>query len=329
MGNWNSYMKRNFTRATALTVLVIASLGAGFPEKDKVLTIVTPFPAGSTSDMIPRLLAPHISKALNVSVVVDNRPGANGSLGAAYVARAAPDGHTILLGTTGVLAINQWIYAKPQYLPERDFVPITNAASTPNMLVVHPGVKANTLKELIALARSQPQPLTYASAGYGSTSHLCGEMLKTVIGADLTHIPFKGPAPASQDLLSGSVSMMCDNFPNVLANVQAGRLKAIVLTGPGRTRQLPNVPTSAEVGFPELQAGIWYGFVAPAGTPKEAVDKLNTVIGQALRHPAVRDRLLEIGLDVIADKPEAFKQFISQESARMKKIVAASGARID
>jgi tripartite-type tricarboxylate transporter receptor subunit TctC len=320
-------MKRNFALAAALSLLSIASLAASFPEKDKVLTIVTPFPAGSTSDMIPRLLAKHISKALNVPVVVDNRPGANGSLGAAYVARAVPDGHTILLGTTGVLASNQWIYTKPQYLPERDFAPITNAASTPNMLVVHPDVKANTLKELVALARSQP--LTYASAGYGSTSHLCGEMLKTVTGADITHIPFKGPAPAAQDLLSGSVSMMCDNFSNVVAHVLAGKLKAIAITGPSRARQLPNVPTSAEAGFPELQAGIWYGFVAPAGTPKEAVDKLNMAISQGLRHPAVRERLDEIGLSVIADKPEAFKQFISQESARMKKIVAASGARID
>lgn len=320
-------MKRNFAFAAALSVFSMVSGAAGFPEK--AITIVTPFPAGSTSDLIPRLVAPLVSKQLGVPVVVDNKPGANGSLGAALVARAPADGHTILLGTTGVLAINQWIYTKPQYQPERDFAPITNAASTPNMLVVHPSVKASTLKELVALAKTQPKLLSYASAGNGSTSHLCGETLNVASGVDLMHIPYKGPAPAAQDLLAGTVSMMCDNFSNVVNHVQSGKLRAIAVTGPNRAPQLPDVPTSAEAGVPELQAGIWYGFVAPAATPKETVDKLNAALGAALRDPAVRNRLQELGLSVIADKPEPFKQFIAQESARMKKVVAASGAKIE
>ena len=318
-------MKRNLIVAS---VLSLASLAASaFPEKQ--ITIVTPFPAGSTSDMIPRLVAPYVSKTLGVPVIVENRPGANGSLGAAHVARAPADGHTILLGTTGVLAINQWVYAKPQYQPEKDFTPVTNAASTPNLLVVHPSVKAGTLEELVATAKAEPGRLSYASAGNGSTSHLCGEMLRTTGGAHLVHVPYKGPAPASQDLLGGSVSMMCDNFSNVVNHVQQGKLKAIVITGPKRSPLLPNVPTSAEAGYPEVQAGIWYGFVAPAATPKVAVEKLNAAFVQALREPSVKERLEGLGLSVIGDKPEEFKEFIARESARMKKVVTASGARID
>jgi tripartite-type tricarboxylate transporter receptor subunit TctC len=318
-------MKSKLVFAAAVSLLSLAA--AAFP--DKQITIIVPFPAGSTSDLIPRLVAPLVSKQLGVPVVVQNQAGANGSLGAAAVARATPDGHTVLLGTTGVLAINQWVYAKPQYLPERDFAPIINAASTPNVLVVNPAVKANTLKELVAQSNAEPGRFSYASAGNGSTSHLCGETLKHTGGADLVHVPYKGPAPAVQDLLGGSVLMMCDNLSNVLNYIRQGQLKAIAVAAPSRSPLLPNVPTSAEAGFPEVQAGIWYGFVAPAGTPKEAVDTLNAAIAQALRDPSVKERLSTLGLSIVADKPEAFKQFIAQESARMKKVVAASGARVD
>lgn len=319
-------MKLKFAFAAAVSLLSLAA-SAAFP--DKPITIVTPFPAGSTSDLIPRLVAPLVSKQLGVPVVVQNQAGANGSVGAAAVARATPDGHTVLLGTTGVLAINQWIYANPQYLPERDFAPIINAAATPNLLVVHPSVKANTMKELAAQSKAEPGRLSYASAGNGSTSHLCGESFKHAAGADMVHVPYKGPAPAAQDLLGGSVLMMCDNLSNVLNYVRQGQLKAITVTSTKRSPILPNVPTSAEAGYPEVQAGIWYGFVAPAGTPKEAIDKLNAAIAQALRDPAVKQRLETLGLSVVADKPEAFKQFIAQESVRMKKVVSASGATID
>lgn len=319
-------MKCKLVFAAALSLLSLAA-SAAFP--DKPITIIAPFPAGSTSDLIPRLVAPLVSRQLGVPVIIQNQAGANGSLGAAAVARAAPDGQTLLLGTTGVLAINQWIYAKPQYLPERDFAPIIDAAATPNVLVVNPAVKANTMKELVALSKAEPGRLSYASAGNGSTSHLCGESLKHTAGADLVHVPYKGPAPAALDLLGGSVMVMCDNLSNVLEYIHQGRLKALAVTGPHRSPLLPNVPTSAEAGFPEVQAGIWYGFVAPAGTPKEVIDKLNGAIAQALRDPSVKKRLETLGLSVVADKPEAFGQFIAEESARMKKVVAASGARVD
>lgn len=320
-------MKCHLAFAAALSLLSFVAGAAGFP--DKTITIVAPFPAGSSSDLIPRLLAPLVSKSLGVPVIVENRAGANGSLGAAAVARSPADGHTILLGTTGVLAINQWIYPKPQYLPERDFTPIINAASTPNLLVVHPKIKANNLKELIALAKAEPGTLSFASAGIGSTSHLCGEALKVATGADMVHVPYKGPAPAAQDLLGGRVSMICDNLSNVLQYVRSGRLKAIALTDEARSPLLPDVPTAGEQGYVGVQAGIWYGFVAPAGTPKDTVEQLNVAFAQALRDPAVQTRLDKLGLAVIADKPQAFEQFIAKESARMKDVVAASGAKAE
>jgi len=316
--------------AALLSPLTLAASGAqaaGFPEKP--ITIVVPFPAGSTSDSIPRLLAPLISKSLGgVTVVIENRGGANGTIGAVRVASAPADGYTILLATTGVLAINQWIYEKPVYNPAKDFTPIANAASTPNMIVVDPSVKASNLKELVALAKAEPGKLTFASAGNGSTSHLCGETLKVLEGIDITHIPYQGPAPALQDVLGSRVNMICDNFSNVVQQAQSGALKPIVVTAPERKKELPNVPSSPEAGTPDLLAGIWYGFVAPAATPKDVIEKLNTAIVDALRDPTVKARLEGLGLTVIADKPDEFAAFIGKESARMESIVKRANANI-
>jgi tripartite-type tricarboxylate transporter receptor subunit TctC len=314
-----------YVLATALAAPTPGS-AAEYPERG--ITVVVPFPAGSTSDIIPRLLGPAVAKVLGTTVVIENQAGANGSVGAARVARAAPDGYTILLGTTGVLAINQWIYAKPQYLPEKDFAPIVNLASTPNILVVNPSVKASTLAELIELAKAQPGSLSFASAGYGSTSHICGEALKVAGGIDLLHVPYQGPAPAIKDVLADRVSMICDNFSNVLQYVQSGALKAIAVTARDRSAKLPDVPTSREAGYPDVEAGIWYGLVAPAGTPKDVVEKLNAAFVQALRDPAATGKLEAIGLQVIGDKPDGFRDFIQGESERMKSTVQRSGATI-
>jgi len=320
-------LKKLSLAALAFALALTPAMAADYP--DKPITIIVPFPAGSSSDMIPRLIGPTLSKSLNgVPVIIENKPGANGSLGAQRVAGAAPDGYTILMATTGVLAINQWIYAKPLYAPEKDFAPIVNAAATPNMIVVHPDVKASNLQELIALAKAQPGALSFASAGNGSTSHICGEALKVLAGVNIMHVPYQGPAPALQDLLGGRVSMICDNFSNVVEYVRTGKLKAIAVTADARAPQLPEVPSSAEAGLPELQAGIWYGFVAPAATPKDVVEKLNKAFVDALRDPVITSRLQGVGLSVVADTPEAFKAFIAKESARMENIVKRSSARI-
>lgn len=320
---------KNVISACAASLLALAVLpanAAGFP--DRPITIVVPFPAGSTSDMIPRLLGPLMAKSLGVPIVVENKPGANGSIGAARVATSEPDGYTLLMGTTGVFAINQWIYDKPQYSPEKDFAPIVNAASTPNMIVVHPSIKAKTLKELVALAKAAPGKLSFASAGNGSTSHLCGEALKALEGIDIVHVPYKGPAPAIQDVLSGQVSMICDNFSNVVEHARSGRLRPIVVTAKTPRPQLPDVPAAPQAGSPNLEAGIWYGFVAPAATPKEIIEKLHKAFFDALRDPTVVTRLEGLGMKVIADKPDEFKAFMATESARMEKIVKQSHARI-
>ncbi len=315
---------------TGLAVMAVLASGqvraAEYP--DKPITILVPFPAGSTSDMIPRLLGPELTKSLGVPIVVENRAGANGSIGAARVASAAPDGYTLLMVTTGIMAINQWIYDKPLYSPERDFVPIVNAAATPNMIVVNPSVKASNLKELVDLAKAKPGTLSFASAGNGSTSHICGEALKVLGGVDLVHVPYQGPAPAMQDLLGDRVSMICDNFSNVVGQVRGGKLKPIVVTAKARNEQLPDVPASPEAGMPDLEAGIWYGFVAPAATPPAIVEKLNKAFVEALRDPAVKARLEGVGMTIVADTPDQFKAFIAKESARMENIVRQSRAKI-
>jgi len=310
--------------ALAAALFSLSASAADFPQGP--ITIVVPFPPGSSSDLIPRMIAPLVSARLGVPVVVDNKPGANGSLGAVHVANAAADGHTLLLGTTGVFAINQWVYENPRYLPERDFAPITLAASTPNLLVVNPQVQANDLQELVAQSKAQPDEYSFASAGNGSTSHLCGEVLKQAAGIALVHVPYKGPAPAILDVLSGQVSMMCDNFSNVLQYVRTGRLKAIALTDTKRSPLAPQIATSAEQGFPRVLAGNWYGFAAPAATPNDVVETLNAAIRDALKDADVHERLADMGLTANPMSVEDFKQLIAQDAARMKDIVRASGA---
>jgi tripartite-type tricarboxylate transporter receptor subunit TctC len=320
-------MRMKFFLSAALVLAHGLAWSQSFPSRP--VTIVVPFPPGSSSDLIPRALAPLVSQSLGVAVVIENRPGAAGSIGAAQVAKASADGHTLLLTPTGVLAINQWLYKDLPYKPEKDFAPIVNTGSTPNLLVVHPDVPAANLKELVALAKSKPNSLSYASGGNGTTSHLCGEVLKFTAGIALLHVPYKGPAPAHQDLLSGRVPMMCDNLSNVLPHVRAGRLRAIALTAPKRHPQAAEVPTAEEAGLPGVDVGVWYGIVAPAGTPASVVEKLNAEFVKALRTASVSERMEALGLTVVADSPEHFTRFIGAESARWRKVVEASGARIE
>jgi tripartite-type tricarboxylate transporter receptor subunit TctC len=317
---------KTFVLAAMMAPLSVGAAFAAFPEK--MITIVVPYPAGSTADAIPRLVAPLMSKSLGVNVIIENRGGANGSIGAARVAASLADGYTILLATTGMMAINPWIYEKPAYNAEKDFAPITNGASTPNILVVNPAVKASSLKELIALAKARPGKLTFASAGIGSTSHLCGETLKVLEGVDAVHIPYQGAAPALQDVIGGQVAMMCDNLSNTVQQVQSGALRPIVVTAAEASKQLPNVPTSPQAGSPDLLAGNWYGFVAPAAVPKDVIEKLNASIVDALRDPTVTSRMEGLGLSVIADGPAEFQATIAKDSARMEDIVKRAKAKI-
>src|SRR5262245_41450793 len=313
--------------AVLLLLFPLTVCGQAFPGRQ--ITIVVPYSPGSTSDLLPRAIAPLLSQSLGVPVVVDNRPGAGGNLGAALVAKGEASGHTLLMAPSPILATNQWLYKEPGYDPQKDFKPATNAATTPNMLVVHPTLGASSLKELISLAKAKPGALSFASGGNGTTSHLCGELLKTSAAIDMIHVPYKGPAPAAQDLLAGRVPLMCDNFSNVISHVRAGRLKPIAVTAMKRHPQAPEVPTADESGLPGFEVSVWYGFAVPNATPKAVVQKLNAEIVKALRNPAVAERLDTLGLAIVGDSAEDFARFVAAESGKMRRLVQASGARVD
>ena len=311
----------------AVLLSPLLAFGQSFPSRQ--ITIVVPYSPGSTSDLLPRAIAPHLSQSLGVPVVVENKPGAGGNLGAATVAKGEASGHTLVMAPSAILATNQWLYKDPGYNPQKDFAPVINAATTPNLWVAHPDVPVKSMRDVIALAKAKPGSLAFASGGGGTTSHLCGELLKTTAGVDMVHVPYKGPAPAVQDLLGGRVQVMCDNFSNVITHVRSGKLRAIALTALKRHPQAPDVPTADESGLPGFEVNVWYGFAAPAATPKPVVQKLNAEIGAALRQPAVSERMQALGLTIVADSVEDFTRFVAAESEKMRRLVQASGAKVD
>jgi tripartite-type tricarboxylate transporter receptor subunit TctC len=312
-------------------VLVLCAASALAAAQDKFptrpITLVCPFQAGGVADAISRAVAPIMSESLRTPVIVDNRPGATGAIGASYVARAKPDGHTLLIVPNSVLVINQWVHKSLPYNPETDFVPVINAGSSPNLIAVHPSVAADNLAELIALARKEP--LSFASAGNGSPQHLCGELLNVSAGIDLVHVPYRGAAPALQDVVAGHVPVICNALSLLLPQVRAGRLRAIALTTRIRHPQAPDVPTAHEAGLPGFEFDVWFGFVAPAATPAAIVERLNVEIGRALRTPAVAAPLQANGLTIVADSPREFGALIAAESARWRRIVERAGVKAD
>jgi tripartite-type tricarboxylate transporter receptor subunit TctC len=316
-------------RILLLMSAVVPGMAAAQAFPARPITIVVPYPPGASADLIPRALAPLMSQSMGVAVVVENRAGASGNVGAAYVARGDASGHQVLMAPSVILATSRWLYKDLGYDPTKDLAPVINAASTPNMWVTHPGAPAKTLGEVLALAKAKPGALSFASGGGGSTSHLCGELLKTTAKVDLLHVPYKGPAPALQDVIAGRVPLMCDNFSNVITHVRSGRLKAVALTAMKRHPQAPEVPTADESGLPGFEVGVWYGFAVPAATPRPVVQKLNAEIAKALRDPKVGERLEQLGLAVVADSPEHFASFVAAESEKMRRLVEISGARVD
>jgi len=313
--------------ALFLFLFPLSVLAQPFPTR--AITIVVPFPPGSSSDLIPRALAPLMSQSMGVPVVVENRPGAGGNVGAALVARGDASGHQVLMAPSAILATNQWLYKEAGYEPQKDLTPVINAAATPNMWVAHPDTAVKTIGDVIARAKEKPGALAFASGGNGTSSHLCGELLKTTAKVDMLHVPYKGPAPALQDVLSGRVPLMCDNFSNVIAHVRSGRLRGVALTAMKRHPQAPDLPTADESGLPGFEIGVWYGFAVPAATPKPAVQKLNAELAKALRDPKIAERFEQLGLAVVADSPEEFARFVAAESGRMRRLVEVSGARAD
>jgi tripartite-type tricarboxylate transporter receptor subunit TctC len=313
--------------ALALVAPAIGAQAQSYPNKP--IRLVCPFPPGGAVDIASRAVAHELTQILGQPVTVDNRPGAGGNIGADMVAKSAPDGYTLLMTTSGIMAINPALYSKLPFDPVKDFTPISVVVSLNNVLVVNPSVPVNSVKELIALAKAQPGKLTYASSGNGTSIHLSGELFKSMAGVDMLHIPYKGSSPAVTDLLAGQVNMMFDNIPSSLPHIRAGKLRALAVTGAKRSQLLPDLPTIAEAGVPGYDSYVWFGVVGPAGMPPEIVAKLNAALAKAAATPSFHDRLTGQGYDVLSSAPEQMASSIRVEIAKWGKIVKASGARVD
>jgi tripartite-type tricarboxylate transporter receptor subunit TctC len=284
---------------------------------------------GSTNDVLARLVAPKLSEALGQPVLVENKPGAGGNLGADFVAKSAPDGHTILVGYNGPIAINVTLFDKMPYDPVRDLAPITLAVESPQYLVATSGLPVKTAAELVVLAKARAGKLSYASVAVGSASHLTMEMLKTAAGVDIIHIPYKGAGPAVTDLVAGNVDVAFLVPGNVQQFIKEGRLKLLATSGKKRFPSTPDVPTLLELGYPDFVATSWIGFLAPAGTPKPIIDRLHKEITQILKSPDISERLQAMEFEVLATSPEAFGQWIRSEIPRWGKVIKSTGAKAD
>ena len=313
--------------AAALMFAAGAAAQSAFPAKP--IRFVVPFPAGGPLDIVARAIGQELNKSWAQPVIIDNRPGAGGNIGADAVARAAPDGHTILMGAVSTHAINPTLYSKLPYDPIRDFAPVTLVTSVPNVLVVHPSVPARTVKDLISIARARPGQLNFASGSTGSAGHLAGELFKAMAGVDMVHIPYKGAAPAVVDLLAGHVSLMFDNMSSTLPNIKAGRVRAIAVTTLTRSPMLPALPTISESGLRGFDISTWFGVFAPGATPPAIVARLNAEIVRELGTPEMRERLAALGAEPVGNKPEEFAAFIREEIPKYAKVIKASGAKAD
>ncbi len=315
----------------ALAILTGAS-GAGAQDAypNRPITIVIGFSAGGTTDIITRLISDELRKGLGQPIIIDNKPGAGGNIGADIVAKARPDGHTLLMGSVGPLAINASLYKRMPYDNLKDLTPITLVAHVPNMLVVNPRtVPAQTFQEFVALAKANPGKYFYASTGSGTSSHLSGVLLNLQAGLDLTHVPYKG-AVALNDVLSGeSVQCMFATIPSAIQLVRGGKLRALAVTSLHRSGGVPEVPTVAESGFPGFDASSWFGLVGPAGLPREIALKVQGEVARILKDPAMREKFIQQGADPVGNTPDEFGQYMKDETAKWAKIVKASGAQAD
>ena len=316
------------TRFALSLCLLLACATAGaqkFPSKP--IRVVIPFVAGGSSDIVGRAIGSKFQELLGQPAVVENKPGANGAIAAEFVAKADPDGHTILVGSIGVFSINSALFKDLRYNPLRDFAPITLAVTTPNVLITKPGLPANSMKELVDYAKKNPGKLSYCSSGTGSSDHLTAELLNQVAGISAVHVPYKGGAACQTDIMGGQVDISFQNLGAVTNYIRGNRMKALAVTAKARNPQLPNVPTTAESGYPALVVTSWQAAAAPAKTPHEIVAKLNEAALKALRSPDVRERMGQIGFDVVASSPEEFGRFMKEEVERWTEVVKRGGIK--
>jgi len=318
--------------AFAVSCAMIAVACAQAPSKanypNRAIRLVLPFPPGGATDIMARKIGQKMSYEWGQQVVIDNRAGAGGNIATELVARAVPDGYTLLFAASAQLAVNPSLYAKVPFDPIKDFAPVSLAGSVPNILVAHPSLGVKNLKELIALAKARPGQLNYATAGAGSTAHLSVELLKMETGIDIVHVPYRGAAPGVTDVLSGQVPLMMVSMPSVLGHVKIGKLRAIGMTASKRSEAAPDVPTFAET-IPRFESSAWYGMLAPAGTPQDIVDKLSDEVRSILRQADVKEVLAAQGIEIIASTPPEFAAYIKTELTKWAAVVRKSGARVD
>lgn len=313
--------------ASPLTLAQTGGQAATYPSKP--IRLVVPFTPGGTTDILARAIGQELTKAWGQSVIIDNVPGAGGSIGADRAAKAPADGYTLLMGHIGTLAVNPSLFPKLSYSPVKDFAPVAWVARVPNVLVVNPQVPAKTTAELVALAKSRPGQLNYGSGGNGSAANLATEYFKMQTGISLLHIPYRGTAPAITDLMGGQIQVLFTGAPAMMTQIRNGQLRALAVSSPKRMDILPDVPTVAEAGFKDFEADQWYGVVAPAGTPADIVRKLNAQINLSLNAPELRTRLNNEGAIATPTTPEAFGQLIVREIARWEPVIGSGRVRAD
>ncbi|WP_312529351.1 tripartite tricarboxylate transporter substrate binding protein [Comamonas sp.] len=321
-------------RRTVLQAIAAASLGAAlvpaafaaeaFPNKP--ITMVVPFVAGGTTDILARIVGQSLGEELGQPVIIDNRAGAGGNIGGQFAARAPADGYTIFMGTVGTHAINEWLYKKMPFSPNKDFAPLTRVANVPNLLVANPAQPFKNVKELISYAQAHPGQVNFGSSGSGSSIHLSGELFKMMAKVDMIHIPYKGSAPAVTDLLGNQIAIMFDNMPSAIQHVRSGKLRPLAVTTAKRSPELPDVPTVAEAGVPGYEATSWFGLFAPTKTPADVQAKLHAAIIKVLQKPDVIKKIGDQGGEVVTESQEEFGKFIAAENEKWKQVVKTSGA---
>jgi tripartite-type tricarboxylate transporter receptor subunit TctC len=311
----------------ALVCTAVSAAAADYPTRP--VTIVVGFPPGGASDILARIVGNKLVAILGQPVIVDNRPGAGGNVAGEVVAHAAADGYTLLLGNNAILATNASLYKEVGFDTEKDFAPITLVGTQANVLVVNNDVPAHSLAELIALAKANPGKLNFASSGYGLAAHLAGELFKADAHVDIVHVPYKGSAPALQDVIAGHDQMMFATTSGAMGLIKGGQLRPLAVTTLQRTPSLPNVPTIDEAGIKGFEATTWHGIVAPAGTPKPIIDILHAALVETLKDPGVRHSLDELGVDVATDSPEQFAAYIHAEIPKWAAVIKASGAHVE
>jgi len=313
--------------AAAASLFACGAIAADYPTRP--VTIVVAFPPGGPSDVLARIVGRKMEQLLGQPFVIENRPGAGGNIAAEQVAHAAPDGYTLLNGNNSILATNAALYKKINFDPEKDFVPLSLIGTQGSILVVNPNVPAKSLGELIALAKANPGKLNFASSGYGAAAHLAGELFKTQAKIDIVHVAYKGAAPALQELIGGHTQMMFATAASVVGHIKSGTVRPLAVTTLTRMSAMPDIPTMDELGLKGFDANTWHGLVAPAGTPKDIVDKLSGAIMAALKDPVVRKSLEDLGVEIVGNSPAEFAVYIKTEIPKWTAVVKASGAHVD